>query len=127
MGIDLDICVRNDSDHNNRCRLSDLVAEHLDHLHYLNDILNLKIDALNDVLTDQLLNRLFIPLYIYSVAGVPKFQSKEERPHIDSIVSLFLLSQIFLIISHKPLVNQLAEIVFNGDLSVCADTSCCGS
>jgi protein CLEC16A len=43
------------------------VAEHLDHLHYLNDILCLNIDALNDVLTDQLLNRLLIPLYVYSL------------------------------------------------------------
>ena len=44
------------------------MAEHLDHLHYLNDILCLQIDALNAVLTDHLLNRLFIPLYIYSIA-----------------------------------------------------------
>jgi len=53
--------------HNSRGRLSDLVAEHLDHLHYLNDILCLDIDALNEVLTDHLLNRLFIPLYVYSL------------------------------------------------------------
>ena len=47
--------------------MADLVAEHLDHLHYLNDILCLNIDALNDVLTDQILNRLLIPLYVYSL------------------------------------------------------------
>ena len=54
--------------HRSLNRLKDLVAEHLDHLHYLNDILCLQIDALNAVLTDHLLNRLFIPLYIYSIA-----------------------------------------------------------
>ena len=56
--------------HRSLNRLKDLVAEHLDHLHYLNDILCLQIDALNAVLTDHLLNRLFIPLYIYSI-GAP--------------------------------------------------------
>ena len=58
------------SSHRSLNRLKDLVAEHLDHLHYLNDILCLQIDALNAVLTDHLLNRLFIPLYIYSI-GAP--------------------------------------------------------
>ena len=55
--------------HRSLNRLKDLVAEHLDHLHYLNDILCLQIDALNAVLTDHLLNRLFIPLYIYSLGS----------------------------------------------------------
>jgi len=53
--------------HQSRDRLSTLVAEHLDHLHYVNDILMINIDTLNDVLTDQLLNRLLIPLYVYSL------------------------------------------------------------
>ena len=50
-------------------RLKDLVAEHLEHLHYLNDILCLDISSLNAVLTDHLLNRLFIPLYVYSLTA----------------------------------------------------------
>lgn len=53
--------------HRNRGKLSDLVAEHLDHLHYLNDILTINCEFLNDVLTDHLLNRLFLPLYVYSL------------------------------------------------------------
>lgn len=53
--------------HKNRGKLSDLVAEHLDHLHYLNDILTINCEFLNDVLTDHLLNRLFLPLYVYSL------------------------------------------------------------
>lgn len=53
--------------HKNRGKLSDLVAEHLDHLHYLNDILIINCEFLNDVLTDHLLNRLFLPLYVYSL------------------------------------------------------------
>ena len=59
--------------HQSRDRLADLVAEHLDHLHYLNDILCLGIEALNEVLTDHLLNRLLIPLYVYSLTKRKKY------------------------------------------------------
>uniref|UniRef100_A0A8B9JHE6 C-type lectin domain containing 16A n=1 Tax=Astyanax mexicanus TaxID=7994 RepID=A0A8B9JHE6_ASTMX len=65
--IELDKCVQTDEEHKNRGKLSDLVAEHLDHLHYLNDILIINCEFLNDVLTDHLLNRLFLPLYVYSL------------------------------------------------------------
>jgi len=36
-------------------------------MHYLNDILSLDISALNEVLTEHLLNRLFVPLYVFSL------------------------------------------------------------
>ncbi|XP_037775574.1 protein CLEC16A homolog [Penaeus monodon] len=65
--LELENCVRSDVDHNSRGRLADLVAEHLDHLHYLNDILRLDITALNVVLADHLLNRLLVPLLVYSL------------------------------------------------------------
>uniref|UniRef100_A0A3Q3WMF9 Uncharacterized protein n=1 Tax=Mola mola TaxID=94237 RepID=A0A3Q3WMF9_MOLML len=67
--IELDKCVQTDEEHKNRGKLSDLVAEHLDHLHYLNDILIINCEFLNDVLTDHLLNRLFLPLYVYSLVN----------------------------------------------------------
>lgn len=103
-------------------KLDDLVAEHLDHLHYLNDILLLKIDDLNAVLTDHLLNRLLIPLYIYSL--IPHQISpqnelpKVPRPQISRIISLFLLSQVFLIISYESLVQKLISILFHGNISI---------
>ncbi|XP_058264300.1 protein CLEC16A isoform X2 [Hemibagrus wyckioides] len=107
--IELDKCVQTDEEHKNRGKLSDLVAEHLDHLHYLNDILIINCEFLNDVLTDHLLNRLFLPLYVYSLS--------EDRK-INPQVSLYLLSQVFLIIHYQPLVNALADVILNGDLSV---------
>jgi hypothetical protein len=55
--------------HHSKAKLADLVAEHLDHLHYLNDILCLEIGDLNCVLTDQLLHRLLMPLYVLSLAN----------------------------------------------------------
>ncbi|XP_069762203.1 protein CLEC16A isoform X2 [Narcine bancroftii] len=113
--IELDNCVQTDEEHRNRGKLSDLVAEHLDHLHYLNDILIINCEFLNDVLTDHLLNRLFLPLYVYSL--VTQEQSG-DRPKISRQASLYLLSQVFLIIHYRPLVNSLADVVLNGDLSM---------
>lgn len=122
--IELDTCVQQDTDHNSRGRLADLVAEHLDHLHYLNDILCLDISALNDVLADHLLNRLFLPLYVCSLT--PALQPRDTSsqlandlsPRISSVMSLFLLAQVFLIIHHPPLVRKLAMFIFNGKLDV---------
>ncbi|KAK6288436.1 hypothetical protein J4Q44_G00388640, partial [Coregonus suidteri] len=102
------------SRHRNRGKLSDLVAEHLDHLHYLNDILTINCEFLNDVLTDHLLNRLFLPLYVFSLVCPEQSEDRKINPQ----VSLNLLSQVFLIIHYQPLVNSLAEVIFNGDLSV---------
>uniref|UniRef100_A0AAQ5YF65 C-type lectin domain containing 16A n=1 Tax=Amphiprion ocellaris TaxID=80972 RepID=A0AAQ5YF65_AMPOC len=100
--IELDKCVQTDEEHKNRGKLSDLVAEHLDHLHYLNDILIINCEFLNDVLTDHLLNRLFLPLYVYSLVSP----------------ETVCYPQVFLIIHYQPLVNALADVILNGDLSV---------
>ncbi|XP_076337258.1 protein CLEC16A-like isoform X2 [Tachypleus tridentatus] len=115
--LELDICVRMEPEH--QSRLPGFVAEHLDHLHYLNDILCLQIDDLNDVLTDHFLNRLLVPLYVYSLINRGQHsQIEDDRPCVSSVVSLFLLSQVFLIISHRPLVRQLAYIIFNKDMKI---------
>ncbi|XP_032896199.1 protein CLEC16A [Amblyraja radiata] len=113
--IELDNCVQTDEEHMNRGKLSDLVAEHLDHLHYLNDILTINCEFLNDVLADHLLNRLFLPLYVYSLVT---HEQCGDRPKISRQASLYLLSQVFLIIHFRPLVNSLAEVILNGDLSM---------
>ncbi|XP_074039442.1 C-type lectin domain containing ema isoform X2 [Leptinotarsa decemlineata] len=142
---ELDFCVRNDADHQSQNRLSDLVAEHLDHLHYLNDILCLNITDLNHVLTDHLLHKLLIPLYIYSLSTnrkktsaidalsqnlsrsslTPKgSQNSSPKVHdltngkVSCVVALFLLSQVFLIITHSPLVQTLAWIILKTDRTI---------
>ncbi|XP_075421466.1 protein CLEC16A isoform X3 [Ascaphus truei] len=113
--IELDKCVETDEEHKNRAKLSNLVTEHLDHLHYLNDILTINCEFLNDVLTDHLLNRLLLPLYVYSLVNQ---EQPEDHPRISPQVSLYLLSQVFLIIHYAPLVNSLADVILNGDLSM---------
>ncbi|XP_076649966.1 C-type lectin domain containing ema isoform X2 [Halictus rubicundus] len=116
--IELDTCVRNDADHQSQNRLSDLVAEHLDHLHYLNDILCLNIPDLNKVLSEHLLHKLLVPLYVYSLTKHKNLlcQNQDERKHVSVVVALFLLSQVFLIISHGPLVHTLAAVILLSDL-----------
>ncbi|XP_078034278.1 C-type lectin domain containing ema isoform X5 [Augochlora pura] len=116
--IELDTCVRNDADHQSRNRLSDLVAEHLDHLHYLNDILCLNIPDLNKVLSEHLLHKLLVPLYVYSLAKHKNLlcQNQDERKHVSIVVALFLLSQVFLILSHGPLVHTLAAVILLSEL-----------
>ncbi|KAF5891478.1 protein CLEC16A isoform X2, partial [Clarias magur] len=117
--IELDKCVQTDEEHKNRGKLSDLVAEHLDHLHYLNDILIINCEFLNDVLTDHLLNRLFLPLYVFSLVSQEQSEEREVKSvKINPQVSLYLLSQVFLIIHYQPLVNALADVILNGDLTV---------
>ncbi|KAF5277222.1 hypothetical protein FQR65_LT03928 [Abscondita terminalis] len=141
---ELDACVRNDADHQSQNRLADIVAEHLDHLHYLNDILLLKITDLNHVLTDHLLHKLLIPLYIYSLPSLRKqsevtmetatqnlakilnkslstetaTQSEATNGKVSCVVALFLLSQVFLIISHAPLIRYLAWIILKTERSI---------
>ena len=48
-------------------KLKDMVAEHLDNLLYLNDILCLKVHAINEVLTAQVIKKLLVPLYVHSL------------------------------------------------------------
>ncbi|XP_072275110.1 protein CLEC16A isoform X2 [Pyxicephalus adspersus] len=95
--IELDKCVQTDEEHKNRGTLSNLVSQHLDHLNYLNDILIIDCEFLNDVLTDHLLNRLLLPLYVFSLVNQDK---------------------VFLTIHYAPLVNSLADVILNGDLSM---------
>nr|CAH0101247.1 unnamed protein product [Daphnia galeata] len=111
--VELDNCVRADADHQSRGRLSDLVAEHLDHIHYVNDILCLAIDNLNEVLVEQLFQRLLLPLYINSLNKGQVQMKSGDRPMVSRVVSLFLLSQIFLIIHHKPLVVTILRLLIN--------------
>ncbi|XP_054745810.1 protein CLEC16A homolog isoform X1 [Anastrepha obliqua] len=137
--LELDTCVRTDIDHQSNQKLSNLVAEHLDHLHYLNDILLLEIDDLNAVLTEHLLHKLFVPLYIFSLTPAPPPTSLAvvtqnlaavlnrpvdidiqdiNNPRVSSIVALYLLSLVFLVITHAPLVHALAWVILNGDHGV---------
>jgi len=97
----------------------------------------LEINDLNAVLTEHLLHKLFVPLYIFSLTPAPpplavatqnlaavlnrnvEIDIQEiNNPRVSSIVALFLLSLVFLVITHAPLVHALAWVILNGDQSV---------
>lgn len=42
----------------------------------------------------------------------------DEKKHVSVVVSLFLLSQVFLIVSHGPLVRTLAAIILKSDSNI---------
>lgn len=105
----------------------------------MNDILLLEINDLNAVLTEHLLHKLFVPLYIFSLTPAPPPPSLAvvtqnlaavlnrnvnidiqdmNNPRVSSIVALYLLSLVFLVVTHAPLVHALAWVILNGDHSV---------
>ncbi|CAF5220417.1 unnamed protein product, partial [Rotaria magnacalcarata] len=71
--LDFDSLIRNNQDINNRGRVTCGLEEYLDHIHYLQDIFLLNVDSLNNVLKDQLMNRLLIPVYVFSLIKRDKF------------------------------------------------------
>ena len=78
-------------------KIDDLFAEHLDHLHYLNDVLMLRIDDINRILSDNLMHHLIKPLV----------DAYKDDPH-NSMIRLFTLEFTTSILS-KVLATSLHE------------------
>lgn len=78
-------------------KLDDLFAEHLDHLHYLNDVLMLRIDDINRILSDNLMRHLVKPLV----------DAYKDDPR-NSMIRLFTLEFTTSILS-KVLATSLYE------------------
>ncbi|CAL8071499.1 unnamed protein product [Calicophoron daubneyi] len=119
--LDIDGLLRSDLNAQARLRLDDLIAEHIDHLHYLNDLLSLGIEGINEVLCDHLLHRLFIPLHLYSLTKWYKPSAPKNivsRPHVSHSVASFMLAHTFAILRHSDLIRVLAEAIFLGDPSL---------
>ncbi|KAA3672855.1 protein CLEC16A [Paragonimus westermani] len=120
--LDIDDMLRSDLSSQCRTRLDDLVAEHVDHLHYLNDLLSLNVEGINDVLCDHLLHRMLIPLHLYSLTkrykpSTPK-DMRVKRPHVSHPVAAFMLTQFFAILQHVDVIRVLTEAIFFGDPSI---------
>lgn len=98
--------------HTKKCRLTDLIDEYIDHLNYLQDIYMLNIQSLSNALTEQLIRRLFVPVYLSSILNKDKFVIKDRRPIVTPLVATFLLSHVFSIITYVPLLTDLCELIF---------------
>ncbi|CAF0905318.1 unnamed protein product [Adineta steineri] len=115
--LDFDNIVRNNREINNRGQLTCCLEEYLDHIHYIQDIFLLNVDSLNNVLKDQLMNRLLIPVYIFSLIKRDKFSRvKDPRIMLDQLSTLFLLAEIFLVIQYRPVVEELADLIISADI-----------
>lgn len=95
------------------------------------------------MLTEHLLQKLFVPLYIYSltpptpvsmaavtrnlaavlnkIVDIDDEVQETSSPRVSSVVALFLLSLVFLVVTHSPLVHALAWVILNADHSVLRD------
>ncbi|CAH8656652.1 unnamed protein product, partial [Heterobilharzia americana] len=109
--------------HKCQMKLKDLVAEHIDHLHYIDDILSLDIEGLNEVLCDQLLRRLFLPLHIYSLFKQYKSETTTStttirKPRLSYSVTVFTLTHVYLFLHHSRLVRLLTEAILIGDFTL---------
>ena len=62
--------------HTKKGRLIDLIDEHVDHLNYLQDIYTLNNHALSGHLTEQLIRRLLVPIYLSSLLSNDRFNIK---------------------------------------------------
>lgn len=96
-------------------KLDDLFAEHLDHLHYLNDILMLKIDDINRILSANLMHHLIKPLV----------DAYKDDPH-NSMIRLFTLEFTTRILSKvlaTSLYDDLPDDEVGGNMNNVSDES----
>ncbi|CAF0966985.1 unnamed protein product [Adineta steineri] len=115
--LDFDTMIRNNQDINTRGNVTSKLEEYLDDIHYLQDIFLLNVDSLNNVLKEQLMNRLLIPVYVFSLIKRDKFtRVKDPRTMLDQSPALFLLAEIFLVVRYRPVIEELADIILSADI-----------
>lgn len=113
--VDVDHFARSaENEGSNRDRLADLIGEHLDHIHYLNDMFLIKDEQLSEMLSGILFHRLLAPLYLSSLSCVRLCPSAVV---LTPVSSLFFLSQFLLIVVDSQAVQMLLSSFFFDDTS----------
>eukprot|EP00124_Ichthyophonus_hoferi_P001533 Ihof_evm3s82 gene=Ihof_evmTU3s82 len=112
--IELDQCAQA-ADCQSSGYLAGLFAEHVDHLHYLNDMYDLGREYLSVRLTVHLLDHLLVPLYVCSLLPPVNIPSDNQEPRITQVTALLLLNQIFSIFTYQPLLSALATELLKGE------------
>jgi hypothetical protein len=106
------------------------VAEHLDLFCYMSDVIMLNFKALTHHLSVQLVDSLFIPLYVHCITWdsdqtmtpVVASEASSEPSEVDDnadrsigiVVALYLTAQMLLIFDHPPVVNTVAAAILLG-------------
>ncbi|CAG8495677.1 7582_t:CDS:2 [Diversispora eburnea] len=93
------------------------MAEHCDNFYYLNDIINIRMEKMNQVLTAHLMDLLIQPIYADSLVK-KKFLPSKQRVRIDSVIALALLCHVLHIFRHTPLVTSMVVMLFSNSTSM---------
>lgn len=88
-----------------RSHLDELVEAHSDWLHYLQDVIDLRVSAFSSVLLDCLLHQYLLAVLL------PLLSADLRDPTLFASVSLalFLLAQVFVTLDDATLLNSLAK------------------
>ncbi|VDD91083.1 unnamed protein product [Enterobius vermicularis] len=109
--VDIDHFARSaENEATNRSRLDDLISEHLDHIHYLNDIFLVKDALLSEMLSEMVFRRLIAALYLPSLNSLRLCPSAVV---LTPVTSLFLLSQFLLIVTETQASDFTCEVLNN--------------
>ncbi|CAG8505409.1 9158_t:CDS:10 [Acaulospora morrowiae] len=92
-------------------RFNYYMAEHCDNFYYINDIINLDIEKMNQTLTAHLMDLLVQPIYADSLVKESLLPSK-QKVRINSVVALALLCHVLHIFRHTPLVTSMVAMLF---------------
>lgn len=111
--IEMDTFARSaQNEASNRSRLMGMIDEHLDHLHYINDILEIGNAQLNRCLFESFDMHIFSSIYLSSLALLRR---SENTVLISRVSALFLLTQFLRIIHETQTVQNLLTTLFFGD------------
>ncbi|CAD5222270.1 unnamed protein product [Bursaphelenchus xylophilus] len=96
----------------NRDRLMSMIDNHLDNVHYINDVLMIQKEELNSLLINSIMYFVVGPLYMASLASL---RDTSNTILLSKVSSLFLLNQLFLIIHSSDIVQSVLTSLFFGD------------
>ncbi|CAG8444308.1 9241_t:CDS:10 [Ambispora gerdemannii] len=90
------------------------IAEHSDIFYYINDIINLNIEKINEVLTHHLVELLLKPFYADSLVREELLPpSKQQVIRISPVIALALLCHVLHIFRYQPLVTSMVAMLFS--------------
>ncbi|RIA90987.1 hypothetical protein C1645_768612 [Glomus cerebriforme] len=93
-------------------RFNHYLVEHCDNFYYINDIINLQNERMNQELTSHLMDLLLKPIYADSLVRRELLPTK-QMARINSVVALALLCHVLHIFRHPPLVTAMVAMLFS--------------
>ncbi|GBC03975.1 hypothetical protein RclHR1_05430005 [Rhizophagus clarus] len=88
------------------------LVEHCDNFYYINDIIKLENERMNQELTSHLMDLLLKPIYADSLVK-REFLPYKQATRINSVVALALLCHVLYIFHHPPLVTATVAMLFS--------------